>query len=74
MKKILGSFVAPLVIVSCQIPAFANGGDGHRGAALHFVHPIIVDSPSPDTKVRLDYFYRSVEEGDEKEQEHEFAL
>ena len=66
MKKILCSILALLVIVSCQIPAFANGGDGHRGAALHFVHPIIVDSPSPDTKVRLDYFYRSVEEGDEK--------
>ena len=62
------------MIVSCQVPAFANGGDGRRGAALHFVHPIIVDLPSPDAKVRLDDFYRSAEEGDEKEKEHGFAL
>lgn len=26
---------------------------------LHFSHPLIAESPSPDTKVRLDYFFRN---------------
>jgi hypothetical protein len=30
---------------------------------LHFSHPLIAESPSPDTKVRFDYFYRSFRDG-----------
>jgi hypothetical protein len=31
--------------------------DSHDHSELHFSHPLIVESPSPDTKVRFDYFY-----------------
>ena len=30
---------------------------GHHHEALHFSHPLITESPSPDTKVRVDYFF-----------------
>ena len=30
----------------------------HHDEELHFSHPLITESPSPDTKVRFDYFYR----------------
>ena len=30
-------------------------------ASLHFSHPLIAESPSPDTKVRLDYFFLNVD-------------
>lgn len=42
--------------------------DGHththsHDGLLHFSHPLITESPSPDTKVRFDYFFRKVEGG-----------
>ena len=30
----------------------------HHDDELHFSHPLITESPSPDTKVRFDFFYR----------------
>ena len=30
---------------------------------LHFSHPLITESPSPDTKIRLDYFYQHFNDG-----------
>lgn len=36
------------------------GGDGAHDTehgSLHFSHPLIAESPSPDTKIRVDYFY-----------------
>ena len=35
----------------------------HHDEELHFSHPLIVESPSPDTKVRFDYFYRRFRSG-----------
>ncbi len=41
--------------------AHAHGPGDHHGAdgaaGLHFSHPIVVESPSPDTKLRLDYAF-----------------
>lgn len=34
--------------------------DDHHHAPLHFAHPIFTESPSPDTKIRLDYFHSSI--------------
>lgn len=33
---------------------------GDREGPLHFAHPIFTESPSPDTKVRLDYLFRQI--------------
>jgi hypothetical protein len=41
----------------------------HHDEDLHFSHPLIAESPSPDTKVRFDYFYRRFREG-ERATEH----
>ena len=30
----------------------------HHDDELHFSHPLITESPSPDSKIRFDYFYR----------------
>ena len=35
----------------------------HEEEELHFSHPLIVESPSPDTKIRFDYFYRRFRDG-----------
>jgi len=56
---------------------FSDAGEGIQGVAeeggleprhhegLHFSHPLIAESPSPDTKVRLDYFFSHDNEADE---------
>ena len=41
----------------------------HHDEELHFSHPLIAESPSPDTKVRFDYFYRRFRSG-ERATEH----
>jgi hypothetical protein len=39
------------------------GQHHHEEEELHFSHPLIVESPSPDTKIRFDYFYRRFRNG-----------
>ncbi len=46
-------------------------GDGHRHGALHFTHPIIAESVSPDTKIRFDHQFF---EFSDDEQEHSAVL
>jgi len=36
----------------------------HHEEELHFSHPLIVESPSPDTKIRFDYFYHRFRNGE----------
>jgi len=52
------------------LPAFflvlaATGASAHEhdATALHFAHPLIAESPTPDTKVRLDYFFDNLSAG-----------
>ncbi len=52
----------------------ANGGEVHGKKTLHFLHAIIGESPMPDTKIRLAYFYRSLDEDGEKADEHNLGL
>ncbi|HSM08540.1 MAG TPA: hypothetical protein VLA33_05950 [Gemmatimonadota bacterium] len=51
------------------------GESGHH-AGLHFAHPLIAESVSPDTKMRLDYGYQDLgaENGSELELEGEYAF
>lgn len=43
--------------------AHAHDGAGHHGS-LHFTHPMIAETVSPDTKVRFDHQYFSFPDGD----------
>src|SRR2546423_3848068 len=45
-------------IVQAQEPA-----DDHDHGHLHFSHPLVTESPSPDTKIRLDYIATNISDG-----------
>jgi hypothetical protein len=45
--------------VMAQGEEHEHGDHDHEGL-LHFAHPIFTESPSPDTKVRLDYLFRAI--------------
>lgn len=46
----------------------ADVGDAHQGQnPLHFSHPLVAESPSPDTKIRVDHMFTNLA-GDEGEQ------
>lgn len=82
--------IAPVaaVLLLASLPALAHEDDlleslSHgdlpdhdppSGHSLHFSHPLITESPSPDTKLRLDYFYRRLHAGEEKGREHTLRL
>ena len=65
--------LAPLIMAVVTMLSFGRVGaaqeDGHHDGelshhrGLHFSHPLISESPSPDTKVRLDYLYVDLGDG-----------
>ncbi len=59
------------------LPGTSIAHEGHHHShkeELHFSHPLIAESPSPDTKIRVDYQYRDVDSGAEKAKENLFRL
>lgn len=53
---------------------FADSGAAHSHQHLHFAHPLISESPSPDTKIRLDYFFlNDIEEHHEDDEEEVYS-
>lgn len=71
---IAGRFIAIfLLVVFIENVDFtvAHEGESHSKKGLHFSHPLITESPSPDTKIRLDYFFMNVEghHGEDEEKE-----
>ncbi|HEY3113269.1 MAG TPA: hypothetical protein VGJ62_06250 [Gemmatimonadaceae bacterium] len=51
---------SPLVLlvalwIPCAVLRGQEHDDDHEHAHLHFSHPLVTESPSPDTKIRLDY-------------------
>ncbi|MCH7909021.1 MAG: transporter [Candidatus Hydrogenedentes bacterium] len=70
-------FILGAVFIVSAGAAHAHGLDhsSHdRGERLHFSHPLITESPSPDTKVRLDYFFRDIDEPGEEGQDSTIRL
>lgn len=60
-KLIFRNFILAVVLASAgTLKAFAHDSHGNPGG-LHFSHPLITESPSPDTKIRLDYFFLDVD-------------
>jgi len=56
-----------LTLVVLPTSGTAHEAHHHNEKALHFSHPLISESPSPDTKIRLDYKFES-KPGKEEEQ------
>jgi hypothetical protein len=55
------NFIFAAVLASAgALQSFAHEGHEHTDG-LHFSHPLITESPSPDTKIRLDYFFLNVD-------------
>ncbi|MCI0481519.1 MAG: hypothetical protein L0213_08015, partial [Candidatus Dadabacteria bacterium] len=60
-KLIFRNFILAVVLASAgTLKAFAHDYHNNPGG-LHFSHPLITESPSPDTKIRLDYFFLDVD-------------
>jgi hypothetical protein len=60
-KLIFRNFILAVVLASAgTLKAFAHEDHAHPDS-LHFSHPLITESPSPDTKIRLDYFFLNVD-------------
>src|SRR2546423_2905807 len=45
------------------IPQAQEPDDDHDHGHLHFSHPLVTESPSPDTKIRLDYLATNISNG-----------
>ena len=71
MKKLLSLAMVLAIGVFCSVAAQSDDhDDDHDHGPLHFSHPLIVESPSPDTKVRFDYFFRRLRDAGEKVDDH----
>jgi len=60
-KRIFTSFIFLILLAVSSNFLFAHEGESHAKKDLHFSHPLISESPSPDTKIRLDYFFFDIE-------------
>ncbi len=60
-KLIFRNFILAVALASAgALQTFAHEDHAHPDG-LHFSHPLITESPSPDTKIRLDYFFLNVD-------------
>ncbi len=76
-KKILMMFaVTGLVSTLAAVPQIRADEEGHQSEmheereGLHFVHPLIAETPSPDNTIRFDYFYRNINSGEDDADEN----
>ncbi len=77
--------ICSVVTFATFVHLFVSGGmaraqehasHSHTAADLHFSHPLVAESPSPDTKLRLDYFFANEpgEEGEAGAERHTLQL
>ncbi|HEY3134093.1 MAG TPA: hypothetical protein VGJ47_05630 [Gemmatimonadaceae bacterium] len=52
------AFLVIAVVAQAQEP-----DEDHEHGYLHFSHPLVTESPSPDTKIRLDYIATNISDG-----------
>jgi len=69
-KRFFTCFIFLILLTANNNFLSAHEGESHTKKGLHFSHPLISESPSPDTKIRLDYFFMDIE-GESEEGEEE---
>lgn len=55
------SIVIFVILLSLSNKSLSDHPQTGNDKGLHFSHPLISESPSPDTKIRLDYFFLDVD-------------
>jgi hypothetical protein len=60
-RLVFRNFILAVVLSSAGAAQLFAHDDHVNPDGLHFSHPLITESPSPDTKIRLDYFFLSVD-------------
>ncbi len=65
-KRFITCFIFLILLTANSNFLSAHEGESHTKKGLHFSHPLISESPSPDTKIRLDYFFMDIE-GEEEQ-------
>ena len=55
------SIVIFVILLSLSNKSLSDHPQTGNDEGLHFSHPLISESPSPDTKIRLDYFFLDVD-------------
>ena len=65
-KRFFTCFIFLILLTANSNFLSAHEGESHAEKGLHFSHPLISESPSPDTKIRLDYFFMDIE-GEEEQ-------
>ena len=65
--------VTVLVLAVLTLPTILRADSDHQNVPLHFSHPLFNESPSPDTKIRIDYIYGNAT-GEEKFKTHTARL
>jgi hypothetical protein len=51
------TLIAALIFIPLGAAGAQDHDEDHDHDHLHFSHPLVTESPSPDTKLRLDYIY-----------------
>jgi len=72
-NKILGIVVFMIFWLGIETSGYAHGAEEHEHG-LHFSHPINAESPTPDTKIRIDHFYRKIKNENDTAKENTIRL
>src|SRR5205814_4677669 len=73
--SILMLFLMSIIVLAHDDGSNSNSNTqaGNSNSELHFSHPLIGESPSPDTKIRIDYFFNKLRD-EERIDEHTMRL
>ncbi|MCH7827096.1 MAG: hypothetical protein IIC75_03835 [Bacteroidetes bacterium] len=63
LKLIIAALFSIIFMSNNYAALVLHHDDKDKNKHIHFAHPLITETPSPDTKIRFDYFYRNINSG-----------